>query len=70
MVFKLPGKRTCCLRNEEITQALAKYGRNSVPLYVYYPEGNNREPVILPEIITPGIVLNALDQSQQALIRN
>jgi len=48
------------LRDETITQALAQYGRNSVPLYVYYPEGEADNPVILPEIITPGIVLDVL----------
>ena len=48
------------LRDETITQALAQYGRNSVPLYVYYPEGTAEKPIILPEIITPGIVLDVL----------
>jgi thiol:disulfide interchange protein DsbD len=47
-------------RDEEITQALAGYGRNSVPLYVLY--GRADEPVILPEILTPGQVLKALDE--------
>jgi len=46
-------------RDARIAQALAKYGRNSVPLYVLY-DGRNPEPQILPEIITPGIVLDAL----------
>jgi thiol:disulfide interchange protein len=42
-----------------ITAALASYGRNSIPLYVLYP-GKGKEPVFLPEIITPGIVLDFL----------
>lgn len=46
-------------RDSTITKALAKYGRNSVPLYVYY-NADNRTPVILPEILTPGILLNIL----------
>lgn len=37
--------------NKEITQALAGFGRNSVPLYVYYRKAE-REPVILPELLT------------------
>ena len=45
-------------RDETITQALASYGRNSVPLYVLY--GRDHNPIILPEILTPGIVLDAL----------
>ncbi len=45
-------------RDETITRALAEFGRNSVPLYVLYD--GTAEPVILPEILTPGIVLDAL----------
>jgi thiol:disulfide interchange protein DsbD len=47
-------------RNEEITRALTAFGRNSVPLYVLY--GPGEAPVLLPEILTPGIVLDALNQ--------
>jgi len=48
-------------KDPEITRALAKYGRNSVPLYVVY--GNKEsKPVILPEILTPAIVLDALEK--------
>ncbi len=46
--------------DEKITRALAKYGRNSVPLYVLHSGNYNDEPRILPEIITPGIILDAL----------
>jgi thiol:disulfide interchange protein DsbD len=48
------------LRDEETTRALARYGRNSVPLYVLYAPGQS-EPHLLPEILTPGIVLEALE---------
>ena len=34
-----------------ITSALAQYGRNSVPLYVYY-DGMNPQPTILPQLLT------------------
>ncbi len=44
-----------------ITRALAKYGRNSVPFYVVYGTKDS-EPVILPEILTPAIVLDALEK--------
>lgn len=47
-------------RDERIAKALAKFGRNSVPLYVLF-DGNGGEPKLLPEIITPGIILNALE---------
>jgi thiol:disulfide interchange protein len=49
-------------RDTLITQALARFGRNSVPLYVLYPSGAKEDPILLPEIITPGIVLEALDK--------
>jgi len=47
-------------RNPEITRALESFGRNGVPLYVIYSEALD-EPMILPELLTPGIVLNALE---------
>lgn len=49
-------------RDDTITRALARYGRNSVPLYILYDGNGRREPIILPEIITPGIVLEALSE--------
>jgi len=48
-------------KDEIIGRELAKFGRNSVPLYVLYSGKQNVEPVLLPEIITPGIVLDALE---------
>ena len=47
-------------KDEEITKALASYGRNSVPLYILY-DGENAEPKKLPEILTKSIVLDALN---------
>ncbi len=44
-----------------ITAALAKHGRAGVPLYVLYP-GEGKAPVVLPEVLIPSIVINALDQ--------
>ncbi|SVC60358.1 uncharacterized protein METZ01_LOCUS313212, partial [marine metagenome] len=49
-------------RDAEITRALGEFGRNSVPLYVLYTGDANAEPVLLPEILTPGIVLDALKE--------
>ncbi len=46
-------------RDPVITRALASFGRSGVPLYVLYVPGEE-SPRILPEIITPGIVLDAL----------
>jgi thiol:disulfide interchange protein len=44
-----------------ITEALASFGRNGVPLYVFYPPKG--EAVILPEVLTPAIVLEAVEKS-------
>ena len=45
----------------EITQALAAFGRNSVPLYVLYHGDPGLPPTVLPTLLTPSIVLDALD---------
>jgi thiol:disulfide interchange protein/DsbC/DsbD-like thiol-disulfide interchange protein len=49
-------------RNETIARALSDFGRSGVPLYVLY--GSAAEPVLLPEVLTPGVVLEALNQLQ------
>jgi thiol:disulfide interchange protein DsbD len=41
----------------EITAALAAFGRNSVPVYVYYP-ADGSQPKILPQILTLDILKN------------
>ncbi len=46
------------LRDAEITAALAKLGRNGVPVYVLMRPG--KEPLLLPEILTGSLVRNAL----------
>ena len=43
-----------------ITAMLAAFGRNGVPLYVYYP-GPGKAPVVLPQLLTPHTVLTATD---------
>ncbi len=45
-------------KDDAITKALAAFQRSSVPLYVLYPKQG--EPEVLPEVITPGIVMDAL----------
>ena len=42
-----------------ITAYLQAHGRDGVPLYVYYPPGA-RTGEVLPQILTPGMVLHAL----------
>ena len=43
-----------------ITAALKSFGRVGVPLAVYYPPGKGSAPVVLPELLTESIVLDAL----------
>lgn len=49
-------------QNPDITRALESFGRSGVPLNVVYPAGPGTEPVILPEILNPSIVLDALNR--------
>ena len=60
MLGVVPVQADWTSRDPEITQALAEFGRNSVPLYVLYTGGPDSEPEILPELLTPGLVLDAL----------
>ena len=46
-------------RDADITAFLDRFGRSGVPLYVYFP-GGAAEPVLLPEVLTPQLVLDAL----------
>ena len=46
-------------RNPDITAALDRFGRSGVPFYVLYP-GGDAEPILLPEVLTPDLVLEAI----------
>ena len=48
-------------QDDRITKLLAEFGRSGVPLYVIYPKGANASPVVLPQILTPKIVLAAIE---------
>jgi thiol:disulfide interchange protein DsbD len=45
-------------RDEAITKLLHSFGRDGVPLYVFYPAYG--EPILLPQILTPEIVIEHL----------
>jgi thiol:disulfide interchange protein DsbD len=45
-------------RDPAIAAELAAHGRSGVPLYLVYPRGG--APVVLPELLTPDIVLESL----------
>jgi thiol:disulfide interchange protein DsbD len=43
-----------------ITKILQQFGRPGVPLYVLYP-AKNEEPIVFPEVLTKGMVLEKLE---------
>ena len=48
-------------RDPAITAALASFGRAGVPLYVLYnATPGSREPVVLPQLLSAGIVRDTL----------
>ena len=49
-------------RDEAITKALAKYGRSSIPFYVLYTGKGKDSFIVLPEVLSPGTVLQSLEQ--------
>jgi thiol:disulfide interchange protein len=55
------GDYTRCPDN--ITEELNRYHRAGVPLILVYPKGTNAPPEVLPEAVTPGIVLAALNRA-------
>jgi thiol:disulfide interchange protein DsbD len=47
-------------QDEAIAQTLASLGRSGVPTYVIYPADQGAAPVLLPEVLTPGVIEDAL----------
>jgi thiol:disulfide interchange protein DsbD len=45
----------------QITEALERYGRAGVPLYLLFAK-NSLSPVVLPQILTIDVLLSALDK--------
>jgi thiol:disulfide interchange protein DsbD len=48
---------------DNITTELSHYARAGVPLVLIYPKDAAAPPIVLPEVLTPGIVLGALDNA-------
>jgi thiol:disulfide interchange protein DsbD len=46
---------------DAITAELNRYNRAGVPLVLVYPKDTNAAPFVLPEVLTPGIVLDKLE---------
>lgn len=47
----------------EIKEDLDRFERAGVPLYLVYPAGNPEQPIVLPEILTPGILKDAIERA-------
>jgi thiol:disulfide interchange protein DsbD len=48
---------------DNITTELNRYSRAGVPLILVYPKGVGAQPIVLPELLTPGIVQEALNRA-------
>ena len=48
--------------NPDVEQALSDFGQGGLPLYVVYPADGGK-PVVLPQVLTPRIVISALEQA-------
>ena len=48
---------------DDISTELNRYGRAGVPLVLVYPPRAGAPPIVLPELLTAGIVLDALDRA-------
>ncbi|QDQ42742.1 thiol:disulfide interchange protein DsbD [Methylacidiphilum kamchatkense Kam1] len=52
-------------RDPKITQALESLGRSGVPTYVFYGVDSS-SPILLPEVITPNMLLDVLNKIEKA----
>jgi thiol:disulfide interchange protein len=50
-------------QDDEITQMLARFGRAGVPFYVIFSAGDPGNPIVLPDAITTGILLEGFKKA-------
>ena len=50
-------------RDPVVTRALAAFGRHSVPFVVIYPRARDAAPMVMPTLLTSGIVTEALERA-------
>jgi thiol:disulfide interchange protein DsbD len=55
-------------RSPEITRLINGFGRSGVPVVVLFPPGERSEAVLLPTLLTPGIVVRALQSMPRAVV--
>jgi len=44
----------------KITELLQEYGRSGVPLYLWFPANSSGKAIILPQLLTPDLLINTL----------
>lgn len=49
----------------DIGAELERFGRAGVPLVIVYPKDSTKPPIVLPEAITPGMVVKALEAASK-----
>jgi thiol:disulfide interchange protein DsbD len=49
-------------RDPVITRVLGSFGRSGVPLYLLYAPGTTGGPVVLPQILSEGVVVDAIEK--------
>ena len=59
----VPLKADWTRRDEVITEWLRRFKRAGVPMYVVLPADPEAEPILLPEVITPEMVINAIEEA-------
>jgi thiol:disulfide interchange protein DsbD len=50
---------------DNITSELSHFSRSGVPLVLVYPKNPAEPAIVLPEVLTPGIVLDALEKASK-----
>jgi thiol:disulfide interchange protein len=53
-------------RDPKITQLLTEYGRSGVPLYLWFPAGNDGKAEILPQLLTRARLIEAISGTKTA----
>jgi thiol:disulfide interchange protein len=48
-----------------IGEFVQSHGRSGIPLYVMYPSGVSSEPIILPQLLTQNMVLEAIEMARR-----
>jgi thiol:disulfide interchange protein DsbD len=51
-------------KNAAVVAELSRHGRAGVPLVLVYPKDPAQPPIVLPELLTPQIVLDALEKAK------